>query len=204
MIKVENLNEAYNQTNELFDTEVNDGTELLSQMEKLIINLKEHWKGNDGIRHINRLIYDYEKFQSFLDVTIESTRNAMAGVVTLQTARKANGGGDQIGELKESFTAFFNKIEYAQVTEKYYIDPEIVNDYKLLEEVEEKIQYFDRKISTLKEHLMDNWILGYNRQEVMSYFDDIETLGEQAEKDITDMKVDLSSSISNANLIMDN
>ena len=203
MIKIENLNEAYNQTIELFDTEVNDGKEILFQMETLITNLKEHWKGKDSYKHINRLIGNHERLQSFLDVTIESTRQTMASVITLQQARQANGGGGQIGDIKESVVDFLSKVNYIDETEEYYIDPLISEDYKLLEEVEEKMQTFDRKISTQRENLLANWILGYNRKEIVENFENIEMLGEKTERDITNMKTDLLASINNANLIID-
>ena len=154
MIRVKNLDQSYDQTARLFDTENKDGVELLGRIDVLIGGLKEHWIGEDGTKHINRLIDIHEKLQKFLTATLESTREAMTSIVNLQEVRRANGGGGQVGDVKPSTSDFVKTIARVETTAEYYIDPAINNDYKVLEEVEEKLKAFDAQFKSQRDELM--------------------------------------------------
>jgi len=203
MIRVKNLDEAHSQTVKLFDTENNDGIELLGRLDVLIGGLKEHWIGEDGTKHINRLIEIHEKLQQFLTVTLESTKEAMISVVNLQEVRRANGGGGQVGDVRSVTSDFIKSIAKVETTAEYYIDPAISNDYKVLEEVEEKMKAFDSTFKSQEAELMENWISGSNRETVQANFEEIETLGAEAEKVIAEVKQELSTSITNAQTVME-
>lgn len=203
MIRVQNLDEAYAQTVSLFNTENNDGIELLGKMDTLIASLKEHWIGEDGTKHINRLIDIHDRLQKFIEVTLENTREAMVSVVNIQELRRSNGGGGEVGEIKQVASDFVKNIAKVESTAQYYIDPAISGDYTLLEEIEEKLKLFDTNVKAEKDDLMQNWIEGSNRDAVQANFDEIESLGTEAEKVVADVKQELSTSISNAQQIMD-
>ena len=202
MIRVKNLDEAHAQTTKLFDTENKDGIELLNQLDKLIAGLKEHWIGEDGTNHINRLIEIHDRLQKYVQATLASTRGAMISVVNLQEVRRANGGGGQVGDVKQANEDFIKNISRVETTAEYYIDPAIKEDYKLLEEVEERLKAFDSTVKVQKDELMENWISGSDREEVQGTFDEIETLGQEAERVVAEVKQELSTSISNAEQLM--
>ncbi len=203
MIRVKNLDQAHEQTTKLFDTQSNDGVELLGRMDTLIAGLKEHWIGEDGTKHINRLIDIHEKLQTFLTASLESTKAAMVSVVSLQEVRRANGGGGQVGEIRPSNSDFKKSIGRVETTAEYYIDPAITNDYKVLEECEEKMKAFDSSFKSQRAELMENWIDGSNRETVQANFDEIESLGAEAEKVLAEVKQELNTSITNAQQVMD-
>jgi hypothetical protein len=203
MIRVKNLDQAHEQTTKLFDTENNDGVELLGRLDVLIAGLREHWIGEDGTKHINRLIDIHEKLQTFLTATLESTRDAMISVVNLQEVRRSNGGGGQVGQVRSSVSDFQKSIARVETTAEYYIDPTITNDYKVLEEVEEKMKAFDSTFKSQRNELMENWTDGSNRAQVQANFDEIETLGAEAEKVLAEVKQELNTSIQNAQQVME-
>ena len=118
MIRVQNLDEAYAQTVSLFNTENNDGIELLGKMDTLIANPKEHWIGEDGTKHINRLIDIHDKLQKFIEVTLENTRDAMVSVVNIQELRRSNGGGGEVGQIKQVSSDFVKNIAKVDISQK--------------------------------------------------------------------------------------
>ena len=203
MIRVKNLDQAHEQTTRLFDTLNNDGVELLGRIDVLVAGLKEHWIGEDGTKHINRLIDIHEKMQSFLTASLESTRDAMTSIVNLQEVRRANGGGGQVGDIRPTVTDFQKSIARVETTPEYYIDPSITNDYKVLEEVEEKTKAFNSTFKAQRSELMENWIDGSNRETVQANFDEIEALGAEAEKIVAEVKQELNTSITNAQQVME-
>jgi uncharacterized protein YukE len=203
MIRVKNLDEAHAQTAKLFDTENKDGVELLNQLDKLIAGLKEHWIGEDGTNHINRLIEIHDKMQKYILGTLECTKLAMVSVVNLQEVRRANGGGGQVGDVRQSNGDFVKNIARVETTTEYYIDPAIREDYKVLEDVEERLKAFDSTVKAQKDELMENWVSGSNREDVQGTFDEIESLGAEAERVVAEVKQELGTSISNAEQVME-
>ena len=201
-IRLENLDEAHSQATKLYNTGSKNGVEILNQLETLINNLKNHWIGEDGTKHINRLIEIHDKLQGFLSVTLENTRDAVSKIVQVQEVRRANGGSGVVGEVVAQVTDFVKSIEKAETTAEYFIDPAINEDYSFLEGIEEKFKSFDNDFKNEKNDLMQNWKSGNNREQIQAQFDQIESLGQEAEKVLAEVKQELSTSINNARQIM--
>ena len=62
---------------------------------------------------------------------------------------------------------------------------------------------FDSTFKSQEAELMENWISGSNRETVQANFEEIETLGAEAEKVIAEVKQELSTSITNAQTVME-
>ena len=202
MIRVNDLDKAYEQTLDLFNTENDMGKTLLDQFFTLISGLKDHWIGEDGTNHINNLIDIHDKLQKFLSVSLASTKSAMIDVVSLQELRRANGGGGQVGLVKSVEDDGLQIIPKVETTAQYYIDPAIKEDFKLLEQLESNLKDFDDKIDIQRNDLMENWISGSNREEIQGVFEEINNLAEEAEKVVADAKNELSIAINNAQDLM--
>lgn len=201
-IRLENLDEAHSQATKLYDIESKNGVEILTQIETLVGNLKNHWIGEDGTKHINKLIEIHDKLQNFLSVTLGNTRDAITKIVEVQEVRRANGGGGVVGEVPSVVDNFVKSLEKAETTAEYFIDPAITEDYSLLEGIEEKFKSFDSDFKNEKNNLMQNWKSGNNREQIQAEFDQIESLGQESEKVLAEVKQELATSINNARQIM--
>ena len=84
MINIDRLDDGYETTRKMFSLEKQEGVQLVNDLETLIEKLKEHWIGEDGTNHINRLIEIHDKMQKYILGTLECTKLAMVSVVNLQ------------------------------------------------------------------------------------------------------------------------
>ena len=194
MLKFNNLDQGYEQCNELYSSIKGKGTELLGDLNLVVTGLKEHWKGSDATLHINRLVDIHASVNTFVKDTGNLIAYAANQVVEVQEVRRANGASANVGSRLEQLSEQEGLIK-AEETAEYYCTSDARNDYEKLVEVKNKFSTFTETVLSQGRTLMTNWIDGNGRNDVNNNLNNFETISEEFKNHIEDARSNLETAI---------
>lgn len=191
-VQVMKLDDGYNTALTLHQTMTESSETMMTDLNNLITKLSEHWISSDSTIHINHLIEGYNKIGLFLESALNVTTNTVDFLVDMQTIRANTGGKKDIGErFKSSYT---HKVrESIPDSEKYYFDPEVVNDYNNLIQINTNFEQFMHKVKDDSDELLLNWKKGHGRDETVYNFEQFTTIAGELNRYMLDAITELQT-----------
>lgn len=196
-INVNNLDQGYQQCEELNTLSRTSGENLINNLGTEINNLKVHWKGNDATTHINNLIKVYDALIAVVGDAKAITSAAGSAMSAIQEVRRANGGSGVVGALLPNNAPDSAPIGNVDETTEYYCDPAARADYTQLVQVCTDFVNFRNQFSSQKDTLMSNWTAGANREEAVSAFNNFESNADTYNTYLTGARDNLEIAVNN-------
>lgn len=196
-INVNNLDQGYQQCEELNTLSRTSGENLINNLGTDINNLKVHWKGSDATIHINNLIKVYDALIAVVGDAKSLTSAAGSAMSAIQEVRRANGGSGVVGALLPNNAPDSAPIGNVDETTEYYCDPAARADYTQLVQVCTDFVNFRNQFSSQKDTLMSNWTAGANREEAVSAFYNFESNADTYNTYLTGARDNLEIAVNN-------
>ncbi len=196
-IQVNNLDQGYNQCEELNNMAAREGEKLISDLGSDITNLKAHWKGSDATVHINNLIKVYDALISLATDAKGVTSVAANKIIAMQQVRQSNGGAGMVGNPLPSSAPNAGGIGPVEETSEYYCDPSAKGDYDQLVQICTDYNAFRNNFQTKKDELLSNWTAGADRGNAVNAFNEFEQNAETYNTYLTNAKENLGIAVSN-------
>ena len=168
-----NPNTLSSQAVALFNVTSNSGKSLIDSFSSSIESLKLHWKGSDAVANITDLANVYnavaelvKKLQKII-VTVNNEE-----VLPLQKHIVASGGTCTVGqELAETLTGINTTIAVPTETVESWTDNAILTDAETFSSFPTTFEKFVSELNEAKNTLLNNWLEGANRADVVSIFE---------------------------------
>lgn len=190
-IRCMNPNTIGAETENLFNLTSTTGSELINSFSTTIENLKNHWKGSDAEANLQDLAMVYSAVVSFiknLQTLIVKVNNNE--IIPLQKHVVLSGGSCTVGnELAVTINAE-EQIAIPTGNVESWTDPSIISDAASFSEFPTKFENFIGSLEELKDIMLNNWLEGANRTEVVNVFNKF--------------KENFATYISNVNTVRDN
>ena len=193
-----NPNTVGTQAEEMFNVTNTTGRDLINSFGSTIENLKSHWKGSDAVANLTDLSKVYTAVTDLvknLQKIIVSVNNNE--VVPMQKHIVASGGSCTIGN---EFAVTLNVDSVIAVpTEalESWTDPAIIADAETFTNFPTTFENFVNTLNESKNNLLNNWLDGANRAEVVSTF-------ENFNNNVADYKSQITKVRDNLNTVAEN
>lgn len=192
------LDGTYDTLEKINQLAISDGNMLIENLKKLVLDLKNHWIGNDATIHINNLIKIYDSVRNVVQNVNLVAHNTSEPIVNAQTIRNANGGAGEVDKIIPIENGKSDTIEILQSTKEYYVDPVLVpQDLVDLQVQKDAFNNFCTKFSGYKDELLNNWLSGSDRPKAINDFTDFEKDIANFKKIFSDAEQTLSIVVSN-------
>ena len=203
-IEVNNLDQGYEQCNEMHSLSQTKGKDLVNHLSELIKHLEIDWKGSDATLHINNLIKVNDALNEILLEAISHSSDAASAMIALQIIRRKNGSGSSaVGQqLNKNFMSLPG-FKMLSDTAEYNVAPGITSDYLDLVDFESKFKQFVNEFENIKSRLFSNWTGGADHTGALKAFNKFAENADVYEKYIEKAKDDLGKAIDNVNPAMD-
>lgn len=193
-----NPNTVGAQTEAMFNVTNTTGRDLIKSFSSSIESLKSHWKGSDAVANLTDLSRVYT-------ATTDLVKNLQKVVVTvnneevipLQKHIVSSGGTCSVGN---ELAVTLNDDSYISVPTdavESWTDPAIVMDAETFDSFPSKFENFVNLLNAAKNELLNNWLDGANRAEVVSIF-------ENFNNNVTDYKTQITKVRDNLNTVAEN
>lgn len=192
------LDGAYEILNQLHMLSISDGSKIETRLKGVITNLKDHWKGNDAVKHINGLMNVCGGMHVIIDTINLAAHTVSEPIIKAQTIRNSNGGVGDVGmpiAYQEQEPLLFEKLD---ATSEYYVDPTgAPADFVDLCDICDSFKSFCNKFHDYKVELINNWVSGSNREKIVSDFEEFESSVATYTMQMESAKSDLEIATSN-------
>ncbi len=170
-----NLDAAYDTLSSLNTLASTNGQNLVNNLKSLTIRLKNDWKGNDAMVHINNLIDVYTGVATIVENVHIIAHNASGPIVQAQEIRNSNGGVGNVGSVIVPGNSAFETLEKLGTTTEYFVDPAAApQDLTTLTAEKGAFERFATEFTRLKDELLNNWTSGLNREKAVADFEQFE------------------------------
>ena len=193
-----NPNTVGTQTEEMFNVTNTTGRDLINSFSSTIESLKSHWKGSDAVANLTDLSRVYTATTDLvknLQRVIVSVNNEE--VLPLQRHIVASGGTCTVGN---ELSVTLNVDSYISVpTEalESWTDSAIISDAETFNSFPTRFENFVNLLNETKNNLLNNWLDGANRAEVVSIF-------ENFNNNVTEYKTQITKVRDNLNTVAEN
>ena len=193
-----NPNTVGTQAEEMFNVTNTTGRDLINSFSSTIESLKSHWKGSDAVANLTDLSKVYTATTDLvknLQRVIVSVNNEE--VIPLQRHIVASGGTCTVGK---ELSVTLNADSYISVpTEalESWTDSAIISDAETFNSFPTKFENFVNVLNEAKNNLLNNWLDGANRAEVVSIF-------ENFNNNVTEYKTQITKVRDNLNTVAEN
>lgn len=182
-LQVTKVDKAYATSESLNNKTVKTSTEISQDMERVLNNMKAHWKGEDATLHINEWIDKYDKLGDYFTELNKTTNHLQNYFVNLQVCRSRVTVNPKVGDVT-SEKHDFNPISTIDTTEEYYFDEKLLDDFKELQEISKKYDSFVDDVDNNMNEVFQNWKIGIGRDEVGKYYQRIENFSRKLSSEI--------------------
>lgn len=170
-IRCMNPNTIGTETENLFSLTSTTGSELINDFGTTIENLKNHWKGTDAEANLQDLAMVYSGVVTFIkdlqNLIVKVNNNE---IIPLQKHIVLSGGTCTVGnELAVTINAD-PQISIPTGSVESWTDALILDDAANFSEFPTKFERFVSSLEELKDIMLNNWLDGANRAEVVSTF----------------------------------
>ncbi|MBR6690240.1 MAG: hypothetical protein IKL65_02800 [Bacilli bacterium] len=187
------------QAEEMFNVTSTAGKNLIKSFGTTIENLKNHWKGSDAVANLTDLSKVYTAVTDLvksLQTIIVSVNNNE--VVPLQKHIVASGGSCTVGnELAPTLGEIESVIAVPTDAVESWTDPAIIADAEAFTNFPTTFENFVNELNETKDNLLNNWLDGTNRAEVVSTF-------EKFNNNVADYKSQITKVRDNLNIVAEN
>ena len=193
-----NPNTVGTQAEEMFNVTNTTGRDLINSFATTIENLKSHWKGSDAVANLTDLSKVYTAVTDLvknLQKIIVSVNNEE--VVPMQKHIVASGGSCTIGNELAVTLNVDSVISVPTDALESWTDPAIIADAETFTNFPTTFENFVNTLNESKSNLLNNWLDGANRAEVVSTF-------ENFNNNVADYKSQITKVRDNLNTVAEN
>ena len=194
-----NPNTVGTQAEEMFNITNTTGRDLINSFSTTIENLKSHWKGSDAVANLTDLSKVYTAVTDLvknLQNIIDSVNNNE--VVPMQKHIVASGGSCTIGnELAVTLNGVESVISVPTEAVESWTDPAIIADAQTFTNFPTTFENFVNALNEAKNNLLNNWLDGANRADVVTTF-------ENFNNNVPDYKSQITKVRDNLNIVAEN
>lgn len=194
-----NPNTVGTQAEELFNVTSTTGKDLVTSFGETIESLKSHWKGSDAVANLTDLSNVYTAVTDLvknLERIVVSVNNNE--VVPMQKHIVASGGSCTIGnELAVTLNGLESVIAVPTEAVESWTHPAIIADAETFTNFPTTFENFVNTLNESKNNLLNNWLDGANRAEVVSTF-------ENFNNNVADYKSQITKVRDNLNIVAEN
>ena len=193
-----NPNTVGTQAEEMFNVTNTTGKDLITSFGATIESLKSHWKGSDAVANLTDLskvytaVTDLVKDLQKLIVTVNNSE-----VIPLQKHIVASGGSCTIGNELGVTLNIDSIIAVPTEAVESWTDPAIIADAETFTNFPTTFENFVNTLNESKNNLLNNWLDGANRQEVVTTF-------ENFNNNVADYKSQITKVRDNLNTVAEN
>ena len=193
-----NPNTVGTQAEEMFNVTNTTGRDLINSFGTTIENLKSHWKGSDAVANLTDLskvytaVTDLVKNLQRIVVTVNNNE-----VVPMQKHIVASGGSCTIGNELAVTLNVDSVIAVPTEALESWTDPAIIADAESFTNFPTTFENFVNALNEAKNNLLNNWLDGANRAEVVSTF-------ENFNNNVADYKSQITKVRDNLNTVAEN
>lgn len=193
-----NPNTVGTQAEEMFNVTNTTGRDLINSFSATIENLKSHWKGSDAVANLTDLskvytaVTDLVKNLQKIIVTVNNNE-----VVPMQKHIVASGGSCTIGNELAVTLNVDSVIAVPTEAVESWTDPAIIADAETFTNFPTTFENFVNTLNESKNNLLNNWLDGANRAEVVSTF-------ENFNNNVADYKSQITKVRDNLNTVAEN
>ena len=193
-----NPNTVGTQAEEMFNVTNTTGKDLITSFGATIESLKSHWKGSDAVANLTDLskvytaVTDLVKDLQKLIVTVNNSE-----VIPLQKHIVASGGSCTIGNELGVTLNIDSIIAVPTEAVESWTDPAIIADAETFTNFPTTFENFVNTLNESKNNLLNNWLDGANRAEVVSTF-------ENFNNNVADYKSQITKVRDNLNTVAEN
>ena len=193
-----NPNTVGTQAEEMFNVTNTTGRDLINSFGTTIENLKSHWKGSDAVANLTDLskvytaVTDLVKNLQKIIVTVNNNE-----VVPMQKHIVASGGSCTIGNELAVTLNVDSVIAVPTEAVESWTDPAIIADADSFTNFPTTFENFVNTLNESKNNLLNNWLDGANRAEVVSTF-------ENFNNNVADYKSQITKVRDNLNTVAEN
>lgn len=193
-----NPNTVGSQAEEMFNVTNTTGRDLINSFGTTIENLKSHWKGSDAVANLTDLskvytaVTDLVKNLQRIIVTVNNNE-----VVPMQKHIVASGGSCTIGNELGVTLNVDSVIAVPTEAVESWTDPAIIADAESFTNFPTTFENFVNTLNESKNNLLNNWLDGANRAEVVSTFDNFNN-------NVADYKSQITKVRDNLNTVAEN
>jgi len=193
-----NPNTVGTQAEEMFNVTNTTGRDLINSFSTTIENLKSHWKGSDAVANLTDLskvytaVTDLVKNLQKIIVTVNNNE-----VVPMQKHIVASGGSCTIGNELAVTLNVDSVIAVPTEAVESWTDPAIIADADSFTNFPTTFENFVNTLNESKNNLLNNWLDGANRAEVVSTF-------ENFNNNVADYKSQITKVRDNLNTVAEN
>lgn len=193
-----NPNTIGTQTEEMFNVTNTTGRDLINSFSTTIEDLKSHWKGSDAVANLTDLSRVYtavtdlvKKLQSII-VAVNNEE-----IIPLQKHIVASGGTCTVGNELAVTLNVESVISVPTESVESWTDPAIIADADTFTNFPTTFENFVNTLNDAKNNLLNNWLDGSNRADVVSIF-------ENFNNNVADYKSQITKVRDNLNIVAEN
>ncbi len=194
-----NPNTVGTQAEEMFNITNTTGRDLINSFSTTIENLKSHWKGSDAVANLT----DLSKVYTAVTDLVKNLQNIIVSVnnnevVPMQKHIVASGGSCTIGnELAVTLNGVESVISVPTEAVESWTDPAIIADAQTFTNFPTTFENFVNALNEAKNNLLNNWLDGANRADVVTTF-------ENFNNNVPDYKSQITKVRDNLNIVAEN
>ena len=198
-----NPNTVGTQAEEMFNVTNTTGRDLINSFGTTIENLKSHWKGSDAVANLTDLskvytaVTDLIKNLQKIIVTVNNNE-----VVPMQKHIVASGGSCTIGNELAVTLNVDSVIAVPTEALESWTDPAIIADAETFTNFPTTFENFVNALNESKNNLLNNWLDGANRAEVVTTFENFNNNVADYKSQITKVRDNLNTVAENKKQLM--
>ena len=194
-----NPNTVGTQAEEMFNITNTTGRDLINSFRATIESLKSHWKGSDAVANLT----DLSKVYTAVTDLVKNLQNIIVivnnnEVVPMQKHIVASGGSCTIGnQLAVTLNGIESVISVPTEAVESWTDPAIIADAETFTNFPTTFENFVSTLNEAKNNLLNNWLDGANRADVVTTF-------ENFNNNVPDYKSQITKVRDNLNIVAEN
>lgn len=193
-----NPNTVGSQAESMFNITNTTGSDLINSFSTTIENLKSHWKGSDAVANLTDLANVYtavaDLVKNLQKIIVDVNNNE---VIPMQKHIVASGGNCTIGNELAITLNVDSTISVPTDDVESWTDNGIIADAESFTNFPTTFENFVNALNESKDTLLNNWLDGANRSEVVATFNNFNN-------NVADYKNQITTVRNNLNTVAEN
>jgi len=190
------LDDAYSCADELTNDIGTCYNKISEDLETIVNNVKNHWKGTDASNHVNALIDEYDKYTDYFSELSYVTSYVSNYFVALQRSRARVSDNSRVGTAG-MVKCDSKALSRMDTTDEYFYDGQLKQDYNDICNLCDYYNKFVRNVESKSDTIMNNWKEGKGREQVHQYFSAFNVVSSKMISRLEDLKEEIGNVIAN-------
>ena len=201
-IKFNNYDEAYNQTDKVYQSIQNDGTDIVLNLKKICDSLKEKWHGEDAPIHINALANIQANLKKYFTSSVSMICEVSDRVIAIQKTASEISHYNNVGaKLKDEFDGTDDSEE--ALSKRSYKLESLKDEYDLLDSTITDFIKFKNAYAVDFEDFFDNWQDDPRKERIEGIFEDFIGKLDEYLQTMESVRIELGKAVINAEQVLE-